>query len=82
MSEIIQLKGIISLPEDGSSGFKAEKGRYHLYAAWGCPYANRTLIGRKIKGLEDVITLNVVHTLNTPPEGWIFLGEVCVIFHG
>ena len=39
---------------DGSSGFKAEPGRYHLYVAHGCPWAHRTLIYRALKGLEDV----------------------------
>jgi len=35
---------------DGSSGFKAEPGRYHLYIAYNCPWAHRTLILRKLKG--------------------------------
>ena len=38
---------------DGSSGFKAESGRYHLYVSLACPWAHRTLIYRKLKGLED-----------------------------
>ena len=37
---------------DGSSGFKAEAGRYHLYVAHGCPWAHRTLIYRALKKLE------------------------------
>jgi glutathionyl-hydroquinone reductase len=40
---------------DGSSDFKAEPGRYHLYVAWACPWAHRTVIMRKLKGLEEVI---------------------------
>ena len=39
---------------DGGSGFKAESGRYHLYVSLSCPWAHRTLIFRKLKGLEDV----------------------------
>ena len=37
---------------DGSSGHKAEAGRYHLYVSYACPWANRALIFRKLKGLE------------------------------
>src|SRR5690606_33872230 len=39
----------------GRGGFKAEPGRYHLYVSWACPWAHRTLIFRKLKGLEDLI---------------------------
>ncbi len=45
---------------DGSSGFKAESGRYHLYISWACPWAHRTAIMRRVRGLEDVISLSVV----------------------
>lgn len=45
---------------DGSSGFKAEPGRYHLYISWACPWANRTAILRQLKGLQDVIGMSVV----------------------
>ena len=37
---------------DGTSGFKAESGRYHLYISWACPWAHRTAIMRKLKGLK------------------------------
>src|ERR1700735_4240047 len=43
---------------DGSSGFKAEAGRYHLYVAHGCPWAHRTLIFRALKKLEGAITVS------------------------
>ncbi len=56
---------------DGSSGFKAESGRYHLYVSWACPWAHRTAIMRKLKGLEDVITLSAVDPL-MGEEGWAF----------
>src|SRR6202050_4712765 len=42
---------------DGSSGFKAESGRYHLYVAHACPWAHRTLIYRALKKLNDAITV-------------------------
>ena len=48
---------------DGSSGFKAESGRYHLYVSYACPWAHRTLIYRKLKGLDDHISVSVVHPL-------------------
>ena len=41
--------------------FKPEKDRYHLYVSYACPWAHRTLITRKLKGLEGIITVNVVH---------------------
>src|SRR5438105_13746526 len=44
---------------DGSSDFKAEAGRYHLYVAHGCPWAHRTLIYRSIKKLKDAITVAI-----------------------
>jgi glutathionyl-hydroquinone reductase len=42
---------------DGSSGFKAESARYHLYVAHGCPWAHRVLIDRAVKKLESVISV-------------------------
>jgi glutathionyl-hydroquinone reductase len=59
---------------DGSSGFKAERGRYHLYVALACPWAHRTYIYRALKGLENVISLSQVASINTV-EGWSFQGE-------
>jgi len=56
---------------DGSSGFKAEPGRYHLYVSLACPWAHRTLILRKLKGLEEVITLSVVGPF-MGENGWEF----------
>lgn len=55
----------------GDGGFKAEPGRYHLYVSYACPWAHRTLIWRKLKGLEDLISVSVVHPL-MPPESWVF----------
>lgn len=55
----------------GEGGFKAETGRYHLYVALICPWASRTLIGRALKKLEDVITISVVEPALSE-QGWRF----------
>lgn len=55
----------------GEAGFKAETGRYHLYVALICPWASRTIIGRTLKGLTEVISLSVVEPELTD-EGWRF----------
>ncbi len=55
----------------GEGGFPAEPGRYHLYVALTCPWASRTLIVRKLKGLEDVISVSVVEPFLTD-QGWRF----------
>ena len=57
----------------GEGGFKAEAGRYRLYVALICPWASRTLIGRVLKGLEDLIPVTVVNPVLTD-EGWAFGG--------
>ena len=49
---------------DGSSGFKAEAGRYHLYIAHNCPWAHRVLIYRAIKKLDRAITVAYSKKLN------------------
>lgn len=56
---------------DGSSGFKAENGRYHLYVSLACPWAHRTLIVRKLKGLDNSISYTVVDWL-LGEGGWSF----------
>ena len=55
----------------GQAGFAAEPGRYHLYVSYACPWAHRTLIFRALKGLQDVISVSVVHPL-MPSESWVF----------
>ena len=55
----------------GDGGFAAEPGRYHLYAALTCPWATRVLIARKLKGLEDVVSVAIVEPALTD-EGWRF----------
>ena len=61
--------------KDGSSGFPAENGRYHLYVSYACPWAHRTLIVRCLKGLEDCITVNVVD-YHMGEKGWKFSPDV------
>ncbi len=55
----------------GEGGFKAEPGRYHLYISYACPWAHRTLIFRRLKGLEDMVFLSVVHP-DMGDAGWKF----------
>lgn len=55
----------------GEGGFKAEAGRYHLYVALICPWASRTLIARKLKGLEHVVSLSIVEP-ELGDQGWRF----------
>jgi putative glutathione S-transferase len=56
---------------DGSSGFPAAAGRYHLYVNLGCPWAYRTVLMRKLKGLEDVVSMSLTRP-GMGPEGWQF----------
>jgi len=51
--------------------FPAEKGRYHLYVSYACPWAHRTLIVRKLKGLEEIIPFTSVHW-HMEEKGWRF----------
>ncbi|ARE39386.1 Glutathione S-transferase, omega [Rhodovulum sp. P5] len=55
----------------GQGGFPAESGRYHLYVSLACPWAHRTLIFRKLKGLEAHISVSVVHP-DMLEDGWTF----------
>lgn len=57
---------------DGSSGFPAETDRYHLYIAWACPWAHRTLLARALYGLDDAISVSVVHWLMDDRGAWHF----------
>jgi len=65
---------------DGSSGCKAEAGRYHLYVSLACPWASRTLIARTLKGLESVISFSVVEPVMT--QGWSFSDALPDHLHG
>ncbi|WP_028021554.1 glutathione S-transferase family protein [Enterovibrio calviensis] len=55
----------------GDAGFKAEAGRYHLFAALNCPWAHRTLIYRQVKKLQDAVGVSLVAPLRTD-QGWVF----------
>jgi putative glutathione S-transferase len=55
----------------GVGGFKAEPNRYHLYVSLACPWAHRTIIYRKLKGLEGMISMSVVNAF-MGDEGWTF----------
>lgn len=57
----------------GEGGFEAEAGRYRLYVALICPWASRTLIARRLKGLEDMIPVTVLNPTLTD-QGWQFGG--------
>ena len=56
---------------DGGAGFPAVAGRYHLYVSLACPWAHRTLIARRLKGLEGAVGLSVVDP-EMGPQGWAF----------
>jgi len=55
----------------GQAGFRAEPDRYHLYVAFACPWAHRTLIMRRLKGLEALISISAVNSY-MGAEGWTF----------
>ena len=55
----------------GDGGFAAEPGRYHLYVSLACPWAHRTMIFRKLKGLENVISMSTVSP-DMLKDGWTF----------
>ena len=56
---------------DGSTDFGPESGRYHLYVSLACPWAHRTVIYRRLKGLEEHITISVVNPIMLE-NGWTF----------
>jgi putative glutathione S-transferase len=59
---------------DGSTEFPAEAGRYHLYVCYACPWASRTIIYRKLKGLEDAISMTAVDPVRDE-KGWKFFAD-------
>jgi putative glutathione S-transferase len=52
--------------------YPPEKGRYHLYVSYACPWACRTLIARRLKGLQDIVSFSVVHW-HLGQGGWRFV---------
>jgi len=65
----------------GEGGFPAEPGRYHLYVSLACPWAHRTLIFRRLKGLEAMIPVSVVHP-DMGDAGWKFASAGGAVFPG
>lgn len=63
-----------SAGQTGDAGFQAEAGRYHLYVSLACPWAHRTLIVRELKGLTDMISVDVVDPLMLD-QGWTLSGD-------
>jgi glutathionyl-hydroquinone reductase len=59
------------ISNNGSTSYPAAAGRYHLYVSLACPWASRTIIVRKLKGLEDVIGLAIVDPFRDE-KGWAF----------
>jgi len=57
---------------DGSSGFPAEPGRYHLYVSYACPFSHRVVVVHKLKRLQGIVGLSVLHPLWDTPDGWVF----------
>src|ERR1017187_8280086 len=59
------------ISNDGSTSYPAVPGRYHLYVSLACPWASRTVIFRKLKGLDDAIGITVVDPVRDE-KGWAF----------
>jgi putative glutathione S-transferase len=59
------------ISNDGSTPYVAEAGRYHLYVSLACPWASRTVIFRKLKGLEEAIDMTIVDPIRDE-KGWAF----------
>jgi len=59
------------ISNDGSTSYPAAAGRYHLYVSLACPWASRTVIFRKLKGLEDAIGMTIVDPIRDE-KGWAF----------
>ena len=62
------------MSDDGSTEFPVEAGRYHLYVARACPWAHRTMIARRLMGLEDAIGISFVDPIRDNDTGWKFTG--------
>jgi glutathionyl-hydroquinone reductase len=58
---------------DGSSEFPAEAGRYHLYVCLACPWSHRAVLGRRLKGLEEAISISYADPYRDE-RGWAFSG--------
>lgn len=67
---------------DGSSGFIAEGGRYHLYVSPACPFSHRVIIVHALKRLTGLIGLSVLHPLWDTPDGWTFADSALATIDG
>ena len=67
-----EFRGWVS--DDGSTAYPLQAGRYHLYASWACPWAHRSIIVRRLLGLEEAIGMSVVDPIRDS-RGWAFTGE-------
>ncbi|MDN3556527.1 glutathione S-transferase family protein [Halomonas maura] len=56
----------------GQAARRAEPGRYHLYVSYACPWAHRTILYRKLKGLEGVVSMSVLHPRMAGEHSWRF----------
>ena len=59
------------ISNDGSTAYAAARGRYHLYVSLACPWASRTIIFRKLKGLEGAVGMTIVDPIRDE-KGWAF----------
>ena len=69
-AERARFRGRVSA--DGSTGFKAAAGRYHLYVSYACPFAHRTLLAHALLGLEGAVGISVLDPDWSGPDGWVF----------
>jgi glutathionyl-hydroquinone reductase len=60
--------------DDGSTEFPAQADRYHLYVARACPWAHRTIIARRLMGLQDAIGISFLDPIRDNDSGWAFTG--------
>jgi putative glutathione S-transferase len=57
---------------DPDAAFPVETGRYHLYISWACPWSHRTILARRLKGLTDAITMDVLDPFRAENSAWQF----------
>lgn len=62
------------ISSDSNAGFPAEKDRYLMYVCLGCPWAHRAMLARNLKGLEEIVPINLIHP-DLDEIGWKFTKE-------
>lgn len=60
------------ISDDPKAAFPAQAGRYHLYVSYACPWAHRAILYRRLKRLEDIVGMSVLHPKWGGPQGWRF----------